>query len=40
MKRKQLHKGLVQLSEEGAVQTFKTHAGRRLHPRCGRRIAV
>ncbi|MDQ6991357.1 MAG: peptide chain release factor 3 [Mariprofundaceae bacterium] len=27
MKRKQLHKGLVQLSEEGAVQVFKTHLG-------------
>jgi len=27
MKRKQLHKGLVQLSEEGAVQVFKTNLG-------------
>ncbi|MDX8398409.1 MAG: peptide chain release factor 3 [Mariprofundaceae bacterium] len=27
MKRKQLHKGLVQLSEEGAVQVFKTSLG-------------
>jgi len=27
MKRKQLHKGLVQLSEEGAVQVFKTLLG-------------
>jgi len=27
MKRKQLHKGLVQLSEEGAVQVFKTILG-------------
>jgi peptide chain release factor 3 len=27
MKRKQLHKGLVQLSEEGAVQVFRTQLG-------------
>ncbi|PJA33091.1 MAG: peptide chain release factor 3 [Zetaproteobacteria bacterium CG_4_9_14_3_um_filter_53_7] len=27
MKRKQLHKGLIQLSEEGAVQVFKTNLG-------------
>ena len=27
MKRKQLHKGLVQLSEEGAVQVFRTRLG-------------
>ena len=27
MKRKQLHKGLIQLSEEGAVQVFKTRMG-------------